>query len=382
MTTTSLPREGGLTGTLRQSPAVGRLQEAAKGYATAQAGRVLDGVGDRVGRLTQNLEKVAESGDLSFAGEAGKRVLAGASPLKAGLAGAGSKLKDRLASLFGGGRGGGGKPKMANIIESIDIGAPVQTVFDQWTQYQDFPRFAKGVESVEQQDETTTTWRAKVGMSRRTWKGKVLEQEPDRRIVWSSEGSKGSTKGVVTFHPLADDLTRVLLDVEYYPNGVVEKVGNVWRVAGRRVRLDLKHFRRFVMMENKATGSWRGRIRDGEVVAGPEEEEEAPEEAAAEQPEGEEAPEEQAAEAEEGEEEPEEQVAEEEEYEEEPEEEEAEGGEEPEEQVAEEEEYEEEPEEEEAEAEEEPEPAPRAEAPGRGRPRRETGRRRTPVGSP
>src|SRR5437763_10757868 len=94
---------------------------------------------------------------------------------------------------------------------------------------------------------------------------------PDRRIVWTSDGKKGSTKGVVTFHPLADDLTRILLDIEYYPTGLVEKTGNIWRAVGRRARLDLKHFRRFVTMEGEATGSWRGEIRDGEVVSRPDE---------------------------------------------------------------------------------------------------------------
>ena len=113
----------------------------------------------------------------------------------------------------------------------------------------------------------------KVFKSRRSWKATVTEQIPDRRIAWTTEGAKGTTKGVVTFHPLADDLTQVLLVLEYYPQGLFEKTGNIWRAGGRRARLDLKHFRRFVMMRGEATGSWRGEIRDGEVVRGPDEEE-------------------------------------------------------------------------------------------------------------
>jgi hypothetical protein len=132
----------------------------------------------------------------------------------------------------------------------------------------------KGVESVDQTDEVSSNWRVKVFKSRRNWKATVTEQIPDRKIAWSTEGAKGTTKGVVTFHPLADDLTQVLLVIEYYPQGLFEKTGNIWRASGRRARLDLKHFRRFVMMRGEATGSWRGEIRDGEVVRSPEEVEE------------------------------------------------------------------------------------------------------------
>ncbi|MGW5366166.1 SRPBCC family protein, partial [Actinopolymorpha pittospori] len=110
--------------------------------------------------------------------------------------------------------------------------------------------------------------------SHRSWKATVTEQVPDRKIAWTSEGAKGTTKGVVTFHPLADDLTKVLLVLEYYPGGVVEKTANLWRAFGRRARLDLKHFRRFVSMRGEATGAWRGEIQDGQVVHQPDELEE------------------------------------------------------------------------------------------------------------
>ncbi|WP_232291985.1 SRPBCC family protein [Frankia sp. QA3] len=92
----------------------------------------------------------------------------------------------------------------------------------------------------------------KVFKSRRSWAAKVQEQIPDRRIVWTSEGAKGSTRGAVTFHPLADDLTRILLVIEYYPSGFMEKTGNLWRAGGRRARLDLKNFRRHITMQGEA----------------------------------------------------------------------------------------------------------------------------------
>jgi hypothetical protein len=142
----------------------------------------------------------------------------------------------------------------------------VSVAYNQWTQFKDFSRFMKGVESVEQTSETETNWRGKVFKSRRTWKATIQEQIPDERIVWTSEGAKGSTKGVVTFHPLGENLTRVLLALEYYPQGVVEKTGNIWRSAGRRTRLDLKNYRRFVMLEGQETGAWRGEIQEGKVV--------------------------------------------------------------------------------------------------------------------
>ena len=127
-----------------------------------------------------------------------------------------------------------------------------------------------------------------VAKSRRNFKATVTEQIPDRKIAWTTEGAKGTVKGVVTFHPLADDLTQLLLVMEYYPQGLFEKTGNIWRAQGRRTRLDLKHFRRFIMQRGEATGSWRGEIRDGEVVRGPEDEEseeQQPQATAEEQPE-------------------------------------------------------------------------------------------------
>jgi uncharacterized membrane protein len=262
-----------LLDSLRSSPETKRLTEEARHLLQAGSGRLTSKLGDGVTGAAQKLTDIGDSGSLSL-GEGAKRMLGGEGPLKAGLGAATAGVTDKVKGVFGkGSKGGkgGSKTKAMNIEESIDIGVPVSVAYDQWTQFQDFSRFMKGVESVEQTDDTELTWRGKVFKSRRTWKAKIQEQVPDRRIVWTSEGGKGSTKGVVTFHPLADDLTRVLLALEYYPSGVVEKTGNLWRAAGRRARLDLKNFRRFVMMENEPTGSWRGEIQEGEVVKGPDE---------------------------------------------------------------------------------------------------------------
>ncbi|KUM69405.1 SRPBCC family protein [Streptomyces curacoi] len=165
--------------------------------------------------------------------------------------------------------------KGLTIIEDIDVGVPVREAYDQWTQFQDFDRFAKGVVGIEQEDDTTTKWHVKIAKAKRRWRGIITEQVPDERIAWTSEGDHATTRGVVTFHPLAENLTKVLLVLRYFPKGPVERVGSLVRAQGRRARLDLKNFRTFVMMRGEATGGWRGEIREGEVVRTPEEAEKA-----------------------------------------------------------------------------------------------------------
>src|SRR5690606_5772380 len=122
------------------------------------------------------------------------------------------------------------------------------------------------------------------------WKATTDEQVPDDRISWSSEGAKGTMKGVVSFHRLAENLTRVLLVIEYYPSGFFEKTGNIWRAQGRRARLDLKNFARFITLKGEAEDSWRGEIRDGEVVRSHEDAVAEEEEAESEEPGEDEAP--------------------------------------------------------------------------------------------
>jgi uncharacterized membrane protein len=278
MTSSSGEQQGGLLST---------LGDAAKGYAVARGQDAAKRVGDKLSGVTGSLNDTAEGGGFkaTAAGEAVRRVVSGESPVKAALGGIGSGIK----GMFGRKKSGGsGNKKFMNIIEDITVGVPVNVAYDQWTQFQEFASFMKGVESVDQTDELNSNWRVKVAKSRRNFKATVTEQIPDRKIAWTTEGAKGTVKGVVTFHPLADDLTQILLVMEYYPQGLFEKTGNIWRAQGRRTRLDLKHFRRFIMQRGEATGSWRGEIRDGEVVRGPEDEEseeQQPEAAAEEQPE-------------------------------------------------------------------------------------------------
>jgi len=264
---------GGLIGSLARSPVVGRLGEAAREYAKARGSDVVRKVGDKVQDVIGSLTDTAESGGFkaTAVGEAAKRAVSGENPVKAALGGVGAGIKEKIKGGLGRSGGAGGNKKFMSIIEDIHVGVPLDVAYNQWTQFQEFASFMKGVDSVDRTDEVNSNWRVKVFKSRRNFKSTVTEQIPDRKIAWSAEGAKGTTKGVVTFHPLADDLTQVLLVMEYYPQGLFEKTGNIWRAQGRRARLDLKHFRRFVMLRGEATGSWRGEIRDGEVVRSPEE---------------------------------------------------------------------------------------------------------------
>ncbi|MEV5233395.1 SRPBCC family protein [Streptomyces pseudogriseolus] len=261
---------------LAHSEAADRLKAELQDYLAAQATRLLTGVGHKLGETTGKLNDIAEGNSPGFAklaADGGKKLAEGKGPLRTALELGVTRAKDNvtgaLKNLGGGGKGkrkksSGNKPTV--IMEYIDVGVPLRTAYDQWTQYQDFSTFAKGVKSANKADDTTSDWQAKIWWSNRSWKATTTEQVPDDRIAWSSEGAKGTTKGVVSFHKLADNLTRVLLVIEYYPSGLFEKTGNIWRAQGRRARLDLKNFARFITIKGEAEDSWRGEIRDGEVV--------------------------------------------------------------------------------------------------------------------
>lgn len=243
----------GLLDSLKQSPATKHLVEQARGLGQAHAGRLSDSLSGRLSSAAQKIEESAANGELPFLADGAKRMAQGQGAMKSALGAATSTITGKAKDLLGSknGTGGGRGNKSTNIEESIDVGVPVSTAYERWTQYENFSDFMKGVESVEKVSDTETNWRVKVFKSRRTWKATIQEDVPEHRIVWTSEGAKGSTRGVVTFHQLAEDLTRVLVTIEYFPSGFMEKTGNLWRAGGRRVRLDLKNFRRVVMMDTQ-----------------------------------------------------------------------------------------------------------------------------------
>ncbi|MEU4107293.1 SRPBCC family protein [Streptomyces sp. NPDC027717] len=248
-----------------------RLKEALGNYLRARAEHTVSQLGHKLGESVTKLGQPGEGGPLKSLAKGGQALADGKSPAQAAMSAGVSHLKDtvkdKVKGLFGKGRkSGGGKSKSVTIVEDIDVGVPVREAYDQWTQFQEFSTFAKGVVSVEKADDTTSNWKVKVAKSTRSWKANVTEQVPDERITWTTEGAKGTVKGVVTFHAVTDNLTKVLLVLEYFPKGLFEKTGNIWRAQGRRARLDLKLYRKFIMMRGEATDGWRGEVRDGEVV--------------------------------------------------------------------------------------------------------------------
>ncbi|MFJ9106514.1 SRPBCC family protein [Streptomyces sp. NPDC102283] len=256
---------------------VGRIKEELSKFAGAQVQQLAEKAGGKLKDLTGQLTDAAgEGGSLPAIGS---RVLQGESPVKAFVSekakGAKDAVVDKAKSALGGGGGKGnrkaGGGKFMNIIEVIDVGVPLRTAYDAWTQYEEFSGFMKGVQSVSKGEDEESDWKVKVGPSSRSFKATVQEQVPDDRIVWTSEGAKGSTRGAISFHELASNLTRVVLVMEYYPSGFFEKTGNLWRAQGRRVRLDFKHFQRYVTLTEEEPEGWRGEIRDGEVVVSHEE---------------------------------------------------------------------------------------------------------------
>ena len=155
---------------------------------------------------------------------------------------------------------------MASIQKPIDVDVPVRTAYNQWTQFEEFPRFMEGVEEVRQLDDRRLHWRAKVGGKTEEWDAVITEQIPDERVAWRNT-TGADNAGVVTFHHLSANSTRVMLQIEYDPQGLVENVGSALGVVERRVEGDLKRFKEFVESHGAETGAWRGEIRRPENPA-------------------------------------------------------------------------------------------------------------------
>ncbi|MFC9555915.1 SRPBCC family protein [Rhodococcus sp. NPDC056960] len=261
----------------------GVLQEALQQLVGTMTDKALSSVSDKVQNASGRLTDYAEGGGggLLAAITGSEKLAEGESPIKSAVSGGWEGAKQMVtdkagdvkdAVTGGGGKGGGKgkKLKLTNIVETLDVGVPVQLAYNQWTQFADFPSFMKKVERVEQEADERIEWKAQIFLSHRTWESSILEQVPDERIVWRSKGAKGFVDGAVTFHEVTPDLTRIILILEYHPKGLFEKTGNLWRAQGRRVRLELKHFARHVMTQSvlhpDEVEGWRGEIRDGKVV--------------------------------------------------------------------------------------------------------------------
>jgi hypothetical protein len=154
---------------------------------------------------------------------------------------------------------------MGSTTHSIDVSAPLKAVYNQWTQFEDFPRFMEGVVEIRQQGPRTLFWRANVGGKEKHWEAEILEQVPDTRIVWESiDGTQN--RGMIAFEALDPERTRVILTIEYEPEGLLEIAGDALGIPSGQVEGDLKRFRDFIEKRKMETGSWRGEIANGETI--------------------------------------------------------------------------------------------------------------------
>ena len=156
---------------------------------------------------------------------------------------------------------------MTTVEQHIDIDVPVRVAYDQWTQFEEFPAFMDGIESVKQIDDTHLHWVAEVGGARREWDAEITEQHPDHRIAWrSTDGTDNA--GVVTFHRLNDAQTRVMVQIDHEPEGLVEKAGSALGFDDRRVKGDLQRFKDLVEARGAPMGGWRGDVETPDERAG------------------------------------------------------------------------------------------------------------------
>ena len=152
---------------------------------------------------------------------------------------------------------------MPTIEHSIEVNVPVRTAYDQWTQFEEFPRFMEGVEEVRQLDDTHLHWVAEIGGEREEWDAEITEQHPDERIAWTSTSGKGNA-GVVTFHRLGDDRSKIMLQLDWESEGMKEKLGSILGQDDRAVKVDLERFKELIEGRGIATGAWRGEVNQGE----------------------------------------------------------------------------------------------------------------------
>ncbi|MFD3515689.1 SRPBCC family protein [Streptomyces sp. NPDC058657] len=149
---------------------------------------------------------------------------------------------------------------MTKVEESVEVGVPVRTVYDQWTQFESFPQFMDGVERIEQRTDKLTHWVTKIGGVSREFDAEITEQIPDERVAWKALGGEVKQAGVVTFHRLDEKRTKVMLQLDYEPEGLAENVGDKLGVVKRQITGDLKRFKTFIEERGHETGAWRGQV--------------------------------------------------------------------------------------------------------------------------
>ena len=154
---------------------------------------------------------------------------------------------------------------MSSVEKSIEVDVPVSTAYNQWTQFEEFPRFMEGVERVQQIDDTNLRWEAEIAGVRREWDAEIVEQVPDERIAWRSVDGTGNA-GVVTFQPVGAARTEVTLLMEFEPEGIAESVGDKLGFVSKQSEGDLKRFKEFIESRGSETGAWRGQVSSGRTT--------------------------------------------------------------------------------------------------------------------
>jgi uncharacterized membrane protein len=150
---------------------------------------------------------------------------------------------------------------MPQVIETIDVDVPVSTAYNQWTQFESFPHFLSYVESITQVTDTLTHWKVKVAGIEREFDADITEQHADERVAWNSVGGEENHAGVVTFHKLSDNETRVTVQLDWEATGLAEKAGAILGVDDHVIKGDLKNFKKFIESQGSETGAWRGDVQ-------------------------------------------------------------------------------------------------------------------------
>jgi uncharacterized membrane protein len=150
--------------------------------------------------------------------------------------------------------------KMPQIIETVDVNVPVTVAYNQWTQFESFPHFLDEVVSITQIDDTHNRWVVNVAGAEREFDAEITEQHPDERVAWRSTGGETEHAGVVTFHKLDENTTRVTAQIDWDPQGLLEKIGSVVGAGSHAVKKDLDNFKKFIEGRGGETGAWRGDV--------------------------------------------------------------------------------------------------------------------------
>jgi uncharacterized membrane protein len=149
---------------------------------------------------------------------------------------------------------------VSTVEQSIEVHVPLSTAYNQWTQFEEFPSFMEGVEEVRQLDDTHLHWVVAFGGRKHEWDAEVTEQKPDERVAWRNTGGKDNA-GVVTFHRIDDDTTRLMVQMDFLPEGVVEKLGDAMGAPDRRVKGDLERFKQMIESRGSESGAWSGEVK-------------------------------------------------------------------------------------------------------------------------